>query len=90
MRESEKLLIHALAIHAQEPGKVCARVTVRLGEPTPGDHVQFEGTDRVVRVLEIICVEQSNHLLTLTLTGTEENLQHLVGGMYLCSVENQS
>lgn len=90
MRISKKLLIHTLAIQAEKPGTVRLRATVRLGEPTPGDHVWFESTDRVRRELEIVHIKQSGRLSTLTLCGAEEDLQHLVGGTYLYGVESQS
>ena len=90
MSKSEKLLIHALAVHAAKPGMVRARATVRLGEPAPGIRVWFEGIDRVVRELEIVDIKRSNRLSTVTLSGTEEDLQHLVGGTYLYGIENQS
>ena len=90
MSKSENLLIHALAIHVEKPGMVRARVTVRLGEPTPGNHVRFEGTDRVMRKLEIVDLRQSNRLSMITLSGSEEDLQHLVGGTYLYGAEGQS
>ncbi|MCJ7591044.1 MAG: hypothetical protein MUO51_06790 [Woeseiaceae bacterium] len=88
MSKSEKLLIHALAIHSEKPGEVRARVTVRLGEPNPGDRVRFEGTDRVIRELKIVEVKQSNRLSTIGLSGSEEDLRHLVGGTYLYGAED--
>ena len=90
MRNSKQLLIHALAIHAGKPGTVRARVTIRIGKPTPGDRLHFECTDRVKRELKIVDIKQSKHLSTLTLSGAEEDLQHLVGGTYLYGAESQS
>ena len=87
MSDTEKLLIHVLAIHAEKPGTVRARVTVRLADPTPGCRVWFEGTDRVMRELEIVDIKLSNRLSTILLSGTEEDLQHLVGGTYLYGEE---
>lgn len=89
MSDPTRLLIHALAIHAEKPGTVRARGTVRLGDPVPGDHVQFEGTDRVIRTLEIVDIKLSNRLSTIVLSGTEEDLQHLVGGTYLYGEEHK-
>ena len=88
MNISQNLLIHALAIHAGKPGTVRARVTVRIGKPSLGDHVRFECTDRVKRELEIVDIKQSHRLSMLTLSGAEEDLQHLVGGTYLYGAEN--
>jgi hypothetical protein len=89
MRKSKDLLIHALAIHAGEPGTVCARGTIRIGKPTPGDHVHFECTDRVKRLLAIVDIKQSNRLSTITLSGSEEDMKHLVGGTYLYGAVSQ-
>jgi hypothetical protein len=83
MNKSKKLLIHALAIHAEKPGMVRARATVRLGEPAPGIRVWFEGTDRVMRELEIVNIKQSSRLSTITFSGEASDLEHLVGGTYL-------
>ena len=83
MTSPHKLLIHALAIHSEKPGTVSARATVRIGNPAPGDHVWFECTDRVKRELEITGLKQTSRLSTLTLSGAEEDLKHLVGGTYL-------
>jgi len=87
MSDQTNLLIHALAIHAEKPGRVRARVTVRLGDPAPGDRVRFEGVDRVARKLEIVDIKLTSRLSTIVLTGTEEDLQHLVGGTYLYGEE---
>ena len=90
MSELENLLIHALAIHVEDPRRVRARATVRLGTPVPGVRVWFESTDRIKRELEIIDIRQSDRLSTITLGGTEEDLQHLQGGMYLYGMKNQN
>ncbi|MCJ7590406.1 MAG: hypothetical protein MUO51_03550 [Woeseiaceae bacterium] len=88
MSKPNQLLIHALAIHTEKPGTVHARATVRLGVPSPGDRVRFEGTDRVMRELKIVDIKQSNRLSTLGLIGSEEDLRHLVGGTYLYGAED--
>ena len=43
---------------------VRAHVTVRFGEPAPGGRVWHEGTDRVMRELEIVDIKRSNRLST--------------------------
>lgn len=83
MSSSEKLLIHALAIHAEKAGTVRARVTVRLGKPVVGDRLWFEGTDRIRRELEIIDIKRSDRLSTITFSGTDDDLKYFVGGTYL-------
>ena len=83
MSDTEKLLIHVLAIHAERPGNVRARVTIRLGDPAPGGRVWFAGTDRMIRELEIVDVKKSPRLSTITLTGAIPDLERLIGGTYL-------
>lgn len=87
MNDQNSLLIHALAIHAEKPGTVRARVTVRLGDPLPGNRLQFQGKDRVIRKLEIVDIKLSDRLSTILLSGTDEDLRHLVGGTYLYGVD---
>lgn len=89
MGDSEKLLIHALAIHPENANRVRARVTVRLGDATPGRRVWFEGTDRVIREIEIVEIKQSDRLSTVTFSGADDDLRHLVGGMYLYGTETR-
>ena len=89
MSNSESLLIHALAVHPDKPGIVRVRSTVRLGDAFPGVRVWFEGTDLVVRDLEIIGVKRSPRLSTITLSGDPSDLEHLVGGTYLYGRESE-
>lgn len=90
MSDSNNLLIHALAIHPEGPGVVRARVTIRLGEPAPGDRVWFAATDRVRRELEIVDIRRSDRLSTVSLRGSNEVLSQLVGGTYLYGMEGDS
>lgn len=87
MSSSENLLIHALAVHAENPGTVRARVTVRMGDPAVGDRLWFEATDRVRRELEIIDMKRSDRLSTIIFSGAEPDLKHFVGGTYLYGLD---
>ncbi len=90
MTNSGKILIHVLAVHSHSADQVRARATLRLGDPRPGDLVWFQGMDCVRRELKIVNVKRSSRLSTLILSGTESDLEHLVGGTYLYGVENQN
>ena len=90
MDNSEGILIHALAIHRETTGTVRARVTLRMGDPALGDRLWFEGTDRVRRELEIVEITRADRLSTVTLSGAEIDLQHLVGGTYLYGIDISS
>jgi len=50
----------------------------------------FQGMDCVRRELKIVNVKRSSRLSTIVLSGTESDLEHLVGGIYLYGAEIES
>lgn len=87
---SGKLLIHVLAVHRDVAKQTRARVTLRLGDPKPGDQVWFQGTDCVKRKLNIVDISQTSRLSTIVLSGAKADLEHLVGGTYLYGLDSVS
>lgn len=79
-------LIHVLATHPGEPDSLRTRVTIRLGCPSPGDRVWYEGIDRQRRFLTIASVEQGARLSSVVFTGTAENISGLARGTYVYAV----
>ena len=63
------------------------RSFARLDKPAPGGRVWFEGTDRMMREIEIVDIKRSNRLSMVVLSGAAEALQHIVGGTYLYGVQ---
>ena len=83
MNNIKNTLIHVLGVHPTGANEVQARATIRLGDPKPGDRVWFQGSELVKHELEIVSIRRSSRLWTIGLTGTESDLEQLVGGTYL-------
>ena len=90
MTNSEKVLIHVLAVHRGFANQTRARVTLRHGDPKPGDLLWFQGMDGVKRELNILDIKETSRLSTIVLGGTRTDLEHLVGGTYLYGIGNES
>jgi len=81
----DTLLIHALAVWPQGKGRCKIRATVRAGEPHAGDEVWFECRDLQSRRLVVQDVRITPRLSTIALEGDPDDVDALVGGMYLHS-----
>jgi len=86
---SEKVLIHVRSVRRQAADQIRARATLRLGEPKPGDLVWFQGMDSVRRELNVVDIKKSSRLSTIVVSGTETDLEHLVGGTYLYGMDKE-
>jgi len=80
---TDKILIHILAVRRVSANRIQARATLRLGDPKPGETLWFEGIDRARRRLDLISVKRTKRLSTILLEGMQPDLDHLVGGMYV-------
>ena len=86
MMETINTLIHVLATHAAEDGRIRTRVTIRLGNPKPGDRVWYEGVDREHRILTVMSVERASRMTTVVFAGRAEDIGGLIRGTYLYAV----
>jgi len=86
MMETINTLIHVLATHAVEDGRINTRATIRLGDPKPGDRVWYEGVDREHRILTVMSVERASRMTTVVFAGRAEDIGGLIRGTYLYAV----
>jgi hypothetical protein len=88
--ETINTLIHVLATHVSEEGRISAKVTIRLGNPKPGDRVWYEGTDSKRRVLTVESVERATRMSKVVFAGDAEDIGELVRGTYLYATGSEA